>query len=251
MGDNMRLELLANQLLDQLIPPACLLCRRLTSVSNVVCADCWRNLQFITPPYCAVSGVPFMYSLGPGAVSADVIAHPPVYDLARAALVYDGAARQLISRLKFSDQLNIATPLGHWMSVTGAEILQQSQLIIPIPLRRKRLWQRRFNQAALLAKVISRLSKVPLENHALIRSRPTDRQLGKSRSARLRNVAGAFLVPPESRPAIDGRTIILIDDVLTTGATANAAAKALKSAGACHVAVLTAAMVTQTIESPQ
>jgi ComF family protein len=155
----------------------------------------------------------------------------------------DGPARRLVHRLKYSDRLELARPLGAWMARAGVEILAGADLIVPVPLHRLRLMSRRFNQAATLAHRISEASAVPVNTQALTRVKPTPPQVGLSRLQRAGNVQGAFRVPDEAKPNIFGMRIVLVDDVLTSGATANAASRALLRGGAKGVDVLVFARV--------
>jgi ComF family protein len=155
----------------------------------------------------------------------------------------DGPARRLVHRLKYSDRLELARPMGAWMARAGAEILAEADLIVPVPLHRFRLMSRRFNQAATLAHSVSQASAVPVDSQALVRTKPTPPQVGLSRPQRAGNVQGAFRLAEEAKPKIFGARIVLVDDVLTSGATANAASRALLRGGAKSVDVLVFARV--------
>ena len=146
--------------------------------------------------------MPFEHDLGDGLLSPDVMAHPPVWSRARAVARYeDGPARRLVHRLKYGDRLELAANMGRWMARAGAELLAEGQLLVPIPLHRRRLFSRRFNQAAALADAVSRASGVPADALALVRVKPTVPQVGLSRAQRADNVQGAFRVPEAARPA--------------------------------------------------
>ena len=233
-----------------LLPPACLLCRRMTFDASNLCPDCWQGLEFISAPYCAISGTPFAYDIGSDAVSAAMIAQPPDYQMARAPLIYNDIARRLITGLKFSDRLYHAALLGRLMGAAGHAVLKDADMLVPIPLHRWRFWRRRFNQSALLALEIQRSSGVPVAVDVLHRHRATAPQRGLGRNGRRRNVAGAFSVPAGAAHKLAAATVVLVDDVLTTGATTNAAARVLRRAGAAQVRVLAAAMVTEPMETP-
>ncbi len=224
--------------------------RRARSVFSAVqqdgflCTECWNKTPFIERPYCERSGVPFEHDLGDGLVSPDVIANPPVWNKARAVARYeDGPARQLVHRLKYGDRLELARNMGAWMARAGAEVLTGADMLVPIPLHRRRLFSRRFNQAAALADAVSKVSGVPADPLALARVKPTVPQVGLTRAQRADNVQGAFRVPEEARPRIVGRRVVLIDDVMTSGATANACARVLLRAGAAQVDLLVFARV--------
>ena len=202
-------------------------------------------MRFIERPFCERLGVPFAQDLGAeGLLSPEAIAHPPVYSRARAAVVFeDGPARGLVHRLKYHDRLEVAAPMGAWMARAGAELLAEADCLVPVPLHRARLFARRFNQAAALAHAVSRESGLPVEPLTLTRVKRTSPQVGLSRSQRALNLQGAFAVKPEMRAHVEGRRIVLIDDVVTSGATANAAARALRRAGAAEVDLLAFARV--------
>ncbi|GAC1336943.1 MAG: ComF family protein [Beijerinckiaceae bacterium] len=235
----------AGRALDLLYPPACLACRKATGAHHALCVECWGAMRFIERPYCERLGTPFAQDLRtPGLVSPEAIADPPVYARARAVARYDeGPARRLVHRLKYSDRLELAKPLGAWMARAGAEILAEAELIVPVPLHRFRLMSRRFNQAAALAHAVSARSGVPVAAQALMRVKATPPQVGLSRLQRAGNVQGAFRVPEEAKPTIFGASVVLVDDVLTSGATVNAASRALLRGGAKRVDVLVFARV--------
>ena len=230
--------------LDVVFPPACLSCRRTVESGRGLCAACWRGMRFIERPFCDRLGIPFAQDLGPGLLSPEAIARPPAYGRARAvALFEDGPARRLMHALKYGDRLDLARPLGAWMARAGAELLAEADLIVPVPLHWLRLWRRQFNQAALLAREVSRASGVPWDPMALRRAKATESQVGMTRPQHLSNVPGAFPVAPDRAGAVAGRRLLLVDDVLTTGSTLDAAARTLLRAGAAGVDVLVFARV--------
>jgi len=230
-------------LLDLALPPLCPSCREPLGDGIGLCASCWAKLSFIEPPYCARLGIPFLYDAGPGLLSLEAIADPPAYDRARAAVRYDDVARELVHRFKYGDRLDLAPLMGRWMARAGRELLADADALIPVPLHWRRLWARRFNQSAALAGAISKTSGVPVLHSALKRVRATAQQVGLSKAERATNVQGAFRVPAEDKAQVAGRRLILIDDVLTSGATVDTCARALLRAGAAHVDVLTFARV--------
>jgi ComF family protein len=234
-----------NRALDLIYPPSCLACRKATAAHHALCSDCWGEMRFIERPYCERLGTPFAQDLrAPGLISPEAMVDPPVYDRARAVVRYDdGPARRLVHRLKYSDRLELAGPMGNWMARAGAEILGEADLVVPVPLHRLRLISRRFNQAATLAHCVSQASGVPVDAQALIRVKQTPPQVGLSRPQRAGNVQGAFRVAEETKPKIYGTRVVLVDDVLTSGATANAASRALLRGGARSVDVLVFARV--------
>lgn len=234
----------ARQALDVIYPSSCPICFSAVQEDGFLCTECWAKTPFIERPFCERSGVPFEHDLGDGLISPDVIANPPVWNRARAVARYeDGPARQLVHRLKYGDRLELARNMGRWMARAGADVLPGAHLLVPIPLHRRRLFSRRFNQAAALADAVSRVCGVPADPLALARVKPTVPQVGLTRAQRADNVQGAFRAPDEARPRIVGRRVVLVDDVMTSGATANACARVLLRAGAEQVDLLVFARV--------
>ncbi len=201
-------------------------------------------MGFIERPYCERLGTPFPNDTGGRPLlSPAAIAEPPAFERARAAARYSDVARDLVHLLKYGDRLDLARPLGSWMARAGAELLADADALVPVPLHWMRLWQRRFNQSAMLARAVSALSGVPVSDHILARAKATVPQVGLARSERARNVQGAFTVPKAARIDVKGRKLVVIDDVLTSGATVSACANVLRRAGASRVDVLVLARV--------
>jgi ComF family protein len=180
----------------------------------------------------------------------EAIANPPAYDRARAAVRYDDVARALVHKLKYSDRLDLAPLMGRWMARAGRELLSDADALVPVPLHWRRQWARRFNQSGALAGAISGQWGIPVAHSGLKRVRATPQQVGRSKTDRADNVQGAFEVPAESRAEITGRRLVLIDDVLTSGATLDACARALLRARAAHVDVLVFARVVAPARAP-
>lgn len=236
--------------LDVALPALCPACRRPVADDGGLCPACWSKLSFITAPYCERLGIPFAYDPGPGTLSMQAIADPPAYRRARAAVCYDDIARTLVHKLKYGDRLDLAPTLGRWMAQAGRPVLAEASGLVPVPLHWRRLWARRFNQSAALAKVVSSWSGVPVVPAALRRIRSTRQQVGLRMSERALNVQGAFRVPEEARAAVAGQRLVLVDDVLTSGATIDACARALLRAGAAEVDVLVFARVVDAGRAP-
>jgi ComF family protein len=215
-----------------------------------LCAGCWGKFRFITRPYCERLGVPFAYDAGPGLLSLEAISDPPAYGRARAVAQYDDVAAALVHALKYGDRLDLAPMLARWMAGAGRELTAQADSLTPVPLHWRRLWARRFNQSAALAEAVGRIAGVPVSHGVLRRVKATAQQVGLTRNERAANVQGAFRVPPEARPDVKGRRFVLVDDVLTSGATAEACARALLRAGAAGVDVLVFARVVQVVRPP-
>ena len=237
-----------SSLLNLLFPPLCIACRE-PSGSPGFCAQCWGAIQFLDGPLCLCCGIPFDVALGADTLCAACLAHPPAFDRARAILRYDETSRAPILALKHADRLDLVPDFALWLERAGRGLIEASDLIVPVPLHPLRLWRRRYNQAAELSRALARRSGLALDTTALIRSRPTPSQGAMvSAKARRRNVLGAFRVRQPGR--VTGRNILLVDDVLTTGATADAASRALKRAGAAKVQILALARVVRAAEMP-
>ena len=226
-------------------PPTCIACQAATGDPHALCASCWSKLRFIERPYCERLGTPFPVDWGQPLLSPAAIADPPVFGRARAAVLYDDTARALVHRLKYGDRLERACALGGMMVRAGAELVAEADVIVPVPLHPLRLWRRRFNQAMALGSIVSRASGLPCEPFLLARVKRTRSQVGLTKPQRQDNLQGAFRVPAEAKARLLGRHVLLVDDVLTTGSTANAAARALLRAGARKVDVLSFARVAQ------
>lgn len=229
---------------DLLVPPVCIACRTLVADHDTLCPDCWRSIDFIRPPLCDVLGIPLPYDSGGRMVSAAALAAPPAYRRARAVAHYNDRLRDLVHGLKYADQHHGGRLFGSWLALAGRELIADADLIVPVPLARFRLWRRRFNQAAVLARAVSARSGKPFDPLLLRRTKATTSQVGLTADQRRRNVQGAFTVPASLRRRIAGRQLLLVDDVVTTGSTVDAAAGALLRAGAAAVDVLALALVT-------
>ncbi len=233
-------------LLDFVYPPLCAACRAPVSEPHALCADCWQAIGFLDGPVCTVCGLPFELDPGADTTCGACHADPPPFDKARSVMRYDDASRKPILAFKRADRLDLALPFARWLERTGRSLMEEADVVVPVPLHWTRLWQRRYNQSALLATRIAHSTGKRLEAFALTRIRATPSQ-GEmvSAKARRRNVRGVFKVEPKHRAALAGKTVLLIDDVLTTGATVAACARALKRAGATRVLVLTLARVVR------
>lgn len=249
------LQALKSALIDTLYPPRCLACGESVEAAGGLCGACWRDTHFISGAACLRCGVPLVGAGGdpvaPGlaaaAEGADVCdpcrRHPPGWDRGAAAVIYGGAARRVVLAFKHGDRLDMRDTLADWMLPRGRPLLARADLIAPVPLHWRRLLRRRYNQSAELARALARRAERPLVVDLLARQRFTTPQEGLDRAARARNQAGAFTVPPRHAARVAGRTVLLVDDVLTSGATLSACAEALRIAGAARVDVLALARV--------
>lgn len=237
--------------LDLIIPPRCAGCGATLEVSNHLCASCWAKMEWIDKPYCPVSGLPFSYDLGDDMVSASVLARPPVYDRARSVTAFGDTARALVHQLKYYDRTDLANVMGRWMVRAGADCLDDpDSWIVPVPLHISRLWWRRYNQAAMLAKAVSAECGLRFQPDLLRRVRPTRQQVGLSSDERRSNVEGAFQLHLPDRLTLSGRRVVLIDDVWTTGATLEACCRVLRRAEAGEICIITFARVVGAGEMP-
>jgi ComF family protein len=231
--------------IDLVLPPSCPSCRVPLGTPGGLCLTCWSRVRFLEQPWCERLGTPFPYDLGPGTLSADAVAAPPPFARARSAVVYDGPVPDLVQAFKYADRTDLAPMFATWMQRAGAELLADADLVVPVPLHRRRLFRRRFNQAGLLAAKVAHFSGKPFRPDLLLRIRATRQQVGLTRESRDDNVRGAFRVPVRGKADLAGRRVLLVDDVFTTGATLEAATRPLVRAGAAAVDVLTLARVVR------
>lgn len=233
------------QLADFFVPPLCLSCRQPLAQHDTVCAECWRDIHFIVPPVCNRLGIPLPFDPGGGPIiSAAAAARPPQYDHARAVAHYTGTMRELIHMFKYADQHAPRRLFVRLLERAGRELLADCDLIVPVPLSRQKLRARRFNQAALLTHDLAKATGTSYEPQLLQRRKNTISQVGLTRDQRRRNMQGAFAVPKAKTAKIKDRTVLLVDDVITTGTTVEACARILKQAGAGRVDILALAIVT-------
>jgi len=233
------------RLLDAVLPPLCLGCNEIVAEPGALCAACWPAFSFIAAPHCSRCGTPFTEPVGPGehgnVQCGACLRRPPRFRKARAALVYDDQSRRVVLPFKHGDRTDMARACGRWMARAAGELLVEAELIAPVPLHWRRLFSRRYNQALLLARAVARHGAAELAPDLLRRDRWTGSQ-GKLRAEeRRRNVRAAFGLHPRWREAVKGKAVLLVDDVLTTGATVDACTLVLQRAGARHVDVLTLA----------
>lgn len=237
--------------IDLIYPPRCLLCSDAVRGPGHLCPACWSQLHFLDGPLCAVCGMPFEVDAGSDTLCGACLAHPPSFDCARAILTYDEQSRQPVLAIKYADRLDLIPAFAQWLARAGRPLLAEADVIVPVPLHRRRLWTRRYNQAAELARGLSRTTGLAYEPLALVRRKFTPSQgTMASAAARRANVRAAFTVPKPERDKVAQRKVLLVDDVLTTGATVNACAKALKRAGASSVLVLALARVVRPLIDP-
>ncbi|WP_404421649.1 ComF family protein [Thalassospira australica] len=237
--------------LRTVLPPRCGGCGTITDTVHAVCADCWTRLRFIADPLCACCGYPFELAndddVGDGTLCGECLRKNPAFDAARAALVYDDGSRDYLLRFKHGDRTDLTPLLSRWLLQAGRDFWGDTDIIVPVPLHRSRLLMRRYNQSGLLADSLSRQTGIAWHGTVLRRLRKTRSLGGLGASSRKREVGGAFGVDDRiaQRIGLAGARVVLIDDVLTTGATANACARILKRAGAMQVRLITVARVVR------
>jgi ComF family protein len=237
----------AGMVLDLLIPPLCLACSGRVDRPGALCPACWSKLTFLSLPLCDACGMPFDFDLGDGTVCAACRRKPHAFARARSAIAYGDGSRSLILGYKHGDRTEATATFAGWMTRAGAPLLASADLLAPVPLHWTRLFLRRYNQAALLAVTVGRIAGRPVVPDLLLRRRRT-RKLGHlGPTERRRTVARAFAVAPRYGEKVAGRRVLLIDDVLTTGATVDGCARVLLAAGAAAVDVLTLARVVRPV----
>lgn len=250
--------------LDMILPPRCPVTGELVAENGTIHPRYWQKLHFIHAPHCRCCGLPFADMTASSAQDAAPITtqaavtapafsseaplhcskcleRPPLYHKARAVFRYDPVSAKMILKFKHADAVHMAPLFARWMQHSGAELLQESDIIVPVPLHRFRLLYRRYNQAALLARLLARDHRIAYAPLALKRTRYTPSQGTKTYDERHQNMQAAFAVPKMMRQRITGKTILLIDDVYTSGATIKACAEALLQNGAGKINVLTLA----------
>lgn len=210
----------------------------------------WQELTFLDEPCCQACGYPFEYYMGKGQLCVRCMVDPPVFDQARSALQYHEDSSGMILSFKHGGRTQNLKRFAKHMVRAGRPFLDDSDLIIPVPLHKSRLRKRRFNQAGLLARAVSDQTNIPFDPHSLIRHKETVSQGSQTAKGRFRNVQGAFSVPEDRKSLIADRNIVLIDDVYTTGATLEACTRTLRRAGAARIYALTLARVVRDQEIP-
>ncbi len=230
--------------LAAIYPPRCLGCGGLVEQDFGLCAACWADTTFVGRTACDSCGTPLPGVSDGTALTCDgCIAAPKPWDHGRAALIYEGIGRKLVLQLKHADRQEIAAPAAQWMQRVCADILTPDTLIAPVPLHWTRLAKRRYNLSALLASALARVTGRDWCPDLLLRARRTDSLDGKSREERAETVRGAIVLNPRRRHRVVGRPVLIVDDVLTTGATLSVCAEACRAAGAGPVCIAVLARV--------
>ncbi len=233
--------------LHTIFPPRCIACGEAVGSDFGLCASCWRETRFITGLSCACCGTPLPGEDEGPVLCDECLATPRPWARGRAAIVYSGTGRQLVLAFKHADRLDLARPLGAWLHRAAAPILEPDMVVAPVPLHRLRLIRRRYNQSAMLARELARMAGLRCIPDLFHRLRATPSQEGLSREERIRNLQGAIAVTPRHGDTIQGRHLLLVDDVLTSGATLTAVAEAALAAGAAKVSVAALARVAKDV----
>lgn len=215
-------------LINVVIPPTCLSCRTVVNEQGQICANCWKDIKFIGNFSCARCGLPFEFDMGHDAICASCRAEKPLYRKIMALCRHEGVGQKLAVRLKFGDKPYLAKHMASMMANRGASVIKKADIIAPVPLHFRRKFFRKYNQAALLAVQIAKISGKKYEPFLLTRTRHTNQQTRLTKTQRKKNLLDAFVCNYD----VAGKNILLIDDVMTTGATINSAAAALKQADA-------------------
>lgn len=233
------------QAVNTILPPRCILTGQFVDAQGTLSPEAWSQLEFIAEPCCETCGFPFDFEVEEGSLCASCIDFPPRFESARAALKYGEGSRQIILGFKHADKIHALPSLIPWIKRAGKSMLSCADLLIPVPLHYRRLLARRYNQSALIAYALSKETGIAVLPDGLKRIRSTPPQGHLSAKERYKNVRSAFAVTPEHAGTLKGKTVVIIDDVYTTGATVNECTKALKKAGVKAVHILTLARVAR------
>lgn len=226
---------------NAVLPAHCASCGKSVDAPGRLCGSCWQDVSFIGAPHCACCGIPFELPQDGTALCGPCMDNPPEFSRARSVFMYEGVGRDMVLAFKMADRTWLSKSLADWLVRAGSALLGDADVIVPVPLHRWRLFHRRYNQSAMLATAVARQSGVSLSVDLLQRVRHTPPQSRLGASERRQNVRGAFRLRPGREDVVAGRRVLLLDDVLTTGATASACVQALRGVGAVDVDVLTLA----------
>lgn len=230
----MKLSAPISAIVDFALPPRCPACGAIVRDDGAFCEPCWSRLDFLSGPGCAACSLPFEEERGPHALCAECLAEHPPHDGVRAAVAYDETARALVLKLKHGRRIGMARVIARHL----ARHVEPDAILVPVPLHRWRIWRRGFNQSSLIAQEVARRTGHAVHTDLITRRKSTPMLGGLGRAVRARTLRGAFTVPSDKKAALKGRTVLLVDDVYTSGSTAGACARVLKRAGAARVVVL-------------
>ncbi len=221
---------------DLLYPPRCPLCGAAIEAQSGLCTGCWRGLEMPGEPSCAMCQRPFGDATMAGSVCAPCMADPPRHSGIAAATLYNETSRQLVLRFKHGGRITLASMMARQILSALGQVPEDA-LIVPVPLHRWRIWRRGYNQAALLAQELGKLAQREVSIDALRRTKPTPSLGGLGRKARARVLSGAIGINPACTVRVAGRHVVLVDDVLTSGATTDTCTRVLLRAGAASVRI--------------
>lgn len=233
-------------LLNAIYPAQCASCGEVVFGDGGLCGPCWRETEFVLGHVCDLCGVSLIGESDGIADHCDecmTIARP--WSRGRTALRYDGNGRRLVLAMKHGDRPDIALPAATWIARAAAPIITPNMVIVPVPTHWRRMWKRKYNQAAEIARALGRETGLEVQPNALIRSRAGETQDGKGFDDRFANVEGAIRPHPKKGAALAGRAVLIVDDVMTSGATLAAATEAAREAGAKDVCIATLARVAR------
>jgi ComF family protein len=233
-------------LIHAIYPPQCITCKALVATDFGLCGDCWRDTPFITGLVCCKCGSPLPGDVeDENALCDDCLQHPRPWVAGRSVMMYRDNARRIVLALKHGDQMDLARPAGDWLARAARPMLRPGMVAVPVPLHWRRMLMRKYNQAVLLSAALARSAGLEHCPDALVRARHTGSQEGRTRDERMAGVQGAFAVNPRRLDRVKERHILLVDDVMTSGATFTAATEALLAADVASVSVLSLARVAK------
>lgn len=238
-------KMIIGRIIDWVLPPRCVVSGEIVDRQGALSSEVWSAINFISDPFCEICGVPFDFLVDGKSICPSCQTHPPLFRRARSAVVYDDHSRDLILRFKHADQTHMVHSFLPWMLRSGETLIKDTDVIMPVPLHRFRLLRRRYNQAALLAQILERNTGLPCLYDGLQRHKPTPTQGHLNYRQRKQNVKGAFAIRPSAKTEIAGKSVLLIDDVHTSGATIRECTKVLLANGASSVDILTLARVVR------
>jgi ComF family protein len=241
MGIFQNIKSVSGFLLDQVIPPTCLSCTETVGNSAALCPNCWSSLTFISEPFCQTCGLPFDLEDDDNQVCGPCLKKTPPYSLMRSSLIYDEASRPMILSFKHGDQLDACPTFAKWLATADPSMFHDVDVVTAVPLHWLRLLKRRYNQSAMMSNALAKTQNLRAIPDLLTRQRNTASQGHLTRNQRRANVRGAFRMNPRYQAFVEDKVVLLVDDVLTTGATIEACCLALRNAGAAEVRVLTLA----------
>ncbi len=224
----------SKNLLDVIYPPICIVCGNSVYEHGSICSKCWECINFISDPQCQICGFPFDFQVIEGAICAGCAYKKPYFSKARSVFLYDENSQKIITNFKYRDKTEYSSFFSRWMVRIGSNMLDECDFIIPIPLHPLKLFLRKYNQASLIANELHKHSKKKVLYNAIIRIKYTTKQASLVRKNRFKNIKGAFRINKKYIKLLEGKNILLVDDVITTGATINECAKSLIKQGKVH-----------------